>query len=63
MKKIFLCSFLAISILSCKKENEKINKNESQQISFYKDLLIKEVTKDLKKEFSKELANYSDSTI
>ncbi len=34
MKKIFLCSFLAISILSCKKENnetEKINKNESEQ--------------------------------
>lgn len=34
MKKIFLCSFLAISILSCKKENnetEKINKKESEQ--------------------------------
>lgn len=66
MKKIILCSFLAISILSCKKDNvenvKPINKT-SKQISFYKDLLIKEVSKDLKKEFAKELSKYSEKVI
>ncbi len=64
MKKIILCSFLAISILSCKKENnENIKSNETEQITFYKNLLIKDVAKNLKKEFPKELANISDSII
>lgn len=69
MKKIFFCSLLAISILSCKKENAenaenaKTTKSPKEKISFYKDLLLNEVTKDLKKEFPKELSNYSESVI
>ena len=49
MKKLILFSFIAISILSCKKdnaENAKQTKTTTEQISFYKDLLINEVTKD-----------------
>ena len=66
MKKIILCSFIAISILSCKKENAdnaKQTKTTTAQITFYKDLLINEVTKDLKKEFPKELSKYSENVI
>ncbi len=66
MKKIIFCSFIAISILSCKKdnaENAKQTKTTTEQISFYKDLLINEVTKNLKKEFPKELSKYSENVI
>ena len=66
MKKLILCSFIAISILSCKKdnaENAKQTKTTTEQISFYKDLLINEVAKDLKKEFPKVLSKYSENVI
>lgn len=64
MKKIILFSFLAISTLSCKKENnETVKKTEAEQITFYRNLLAKDVAENLKKEYSKELANISDSTI
>ncbi len=66
MKKIILCGLIAISILSCKKdnaENIKQTKTTTEQISFYKDLLINEVTKNLKKEFPKELSKYSENVI
>jgi hypothetical protein len=66
MKKIIFCSFIDISILSCKKdnaENAKQTKTTTEQISFYKDLLINEVTKNLKKEFPKELSKYSENVI
>lgn len=66
MKKIILYSFLVVSILSCKKENTKEivdTKTEAEQLGFYKDLLIDKTFKDLKKEYSKEFANFSDSVI
>lgn len=64
MKKIILFSLLALSTLSCKKENtENAKKSEAEQLTFYKKLLIEDVAKNLKKEYSKELTNISDSTI
>lgn len=66
MKKIIIYSFLVFSIISCKKENDKgivDTKTEAEQVSFYKDLLIDKTFKDLKKEYSKEFANFSDSVI
>lgn len=66
MKKIMLYSFLAISIISCKNENDKNavdSKTETEQISFYKNLLIDETYDDLKKEYSKEFLNFPDSVI
>lgn len=64
MKKIILFSLLALSTLSCKKENtENAKKSEAEQLTFYKKLLIEDVAKSLKKEYSKELATISDATI
>ncbi|TXI64931.1 MAG: hypothetical protein E6Q46_06555 [Flavobacterium sp.] len=64
MKKIILFSLLALSTLSCKKDNtENAKKSEAEQLTFYKKLLIEDVAKSLKKEYSKELATISDTII
>lgn len=68
MKKIILFSLLAISILSCKKEdNEKAVeiKTETQNDTLVTEKMSPEVIIDsLKKgNFSKELSNYNDSIL
>lgn len=68
MKKIILCSFLAISILSCKKINNGVKTETSTETK--KDSLVETkisiavITDSLKNgEYSKEFAKYSDETI
>lgn len=68
MKKIILCSFLAISILSCKKENSEVKTetiNETKKDTLVETKIsISVITDSLKKgEYSKEFAKYSDETI
>ena len=68
MKKVILCSFIAISILSCKKvENEKkseiISETKKDSINVEK-MSIAEIADTLKKgDYSKEFAKYSDEII
>lgn len=66
MKKIFFLSFLAISILSCKEEksNENIEiKSESEQLTFYKSLLLSDIVKNLKEAFPEKFENQSDAVV
>lgn len=65
MKKIILCSFIAISILSCKKsESEKnfeITEETIKDSIVVKKMTITEITDSLKS--FKELSKFSDETI
>lgn len=68
MKKIILCSFIAISILSCKKaesEKKSENKTETKKDSIVEEkITISEITDSLKKsDYSSELSKYSDETL
>ena len=68
MKKLILCSFIAISILSCKKtesETKSENKTETKKNSIVEEkMTISEITDSLKKsDYSKELSKYSDETL
>ncbi|CAM3999089.1 hypothetical protein FLJU110815_11260 [Flavobacterium jumunjinense] len=68
MKKIFLYSFLAISVLSCKKEKTTVNSQillETKKDTLKEtEITIAKVSEDLKNNhFSKELSNYTDEVI
>ena len=68
MKKIVLCSILAISILSCKKENNELKPENSTELKdenvVAEKMTISKITDSLKKgDYSKEFAKYSDDII